>query len=256
MSVLHLPSRWTRQPQQPVEVDWGNPLARGLSRSVVGGVGAEMAARGSATQSARSITPKGISARMTCSRVPFTATSDPVTLFFYGRLTTNSASNPNLLDADGFVWSSSGDNLGVVLWLTFAGRFLRAGVWNNNDHNVASSQVVPLDTVFSAAVTFRPGSAVLYYNGQQVGSSAPTAHRLGVGSMRAGVSDAAGNSDSLVSHAFMRALHPSEIAALHANPWQLFKPLSTRLYFGTETASGGFKPYFARGANQIIRMFQ
>ena len=33
---LFLPRRWTRQPQGPVEVDWGNPISRGLEFLAVG----------------------------------------------------------------------------------------------------------------------------------------------------------------------------------------------------------------------------
>ena len=230
------PKRWTRQPQGAVEIDWSNPLTRGLQcalspyfehvknrRPTYSGT---MAYGTSAF--GRSL--KGNNAGL--AFVPVSGVSDPMTMLYAGSI--NRTANPNLVAGLG---SSTGSQvLAFQFSTTQIGNktILRqtSGDTNrffNNNLNTVSAAKVALCAVATGA------SLDVYWNGtldngsisiQSTGDNSAFDRACLGGIRRTGNTNADTGTDGALFCYWNRALTASEIASISANPWQIFKPVT------------------------------
>jgi hypothetical protein len=233
--AVFLPRRWKRQPQGPTQVDWGNPLTRGLLVAVIGGQRANLA-----TGRLPDIT-QTVSQRALLSGLNWSSASGGGYLEFgalpvlsavsFGALVTTAA-------PDSFAISSAQalGLQGISIPLGFG------SVPGTNGVRVATSSSE--ETITGTYSTTQPvhiagvwsqGAPLLQYrNGVFVNQGAALGGTItsstGLRLFRRG--DTAPAGDVSVAFAFVsaRVMSACEIAALHENPWQLFRTRRARFY--------------------------
>ena len=256
MAALILPSRRVVQPQGPVEVDWGNPLARGLMSAWSGGI---VSTRATPLKAA----PYGVNA---ASKYGVGGKG-------------NGASTSVLLPSDAISPSTSGVAFGTRFALVRAGaanasRVILGGGSGKNAWRLGSGgsvEILSVDTnlIFSApsvvsawelcalGVTLvgqNGGEPVrVWKNGALVASGLST-NNAGATSSTPYLGQNGNNSqyfDGEIYHhlAFDRVLSDGEMIGLFANPWQLFKPASRRIIIDLGAGGGTSATASATPAN-------
>ena len=241
---------WTRQPQGPVRIDWGNPLARGLLGAflpaspinIVDGVQLNkigtfavaprytgVAVSGGAYEYPAPVTAADLGAKFDLAVLSaLTYTSQTVAensnqTFFRG----NGSSAPH--------WEC-GLNGG-----TFNGPETKIGTYSYGPSTTGLSTLTPRITMLTADGT----TATTYYDGAFVNSAAYTPptyvydaanHRaLIFGSLNGSLTQQ--NTRPTLGLFWNRALSAAEVKIISANPWQLFAP-ATRSYSLPSSATG------------------
>lgn len=235
----------TSQPQQPVGIDWSNPLTRGL-RVAVNAAGYNIARPSIATDKGKAFswvrgTPNAIDTGVvnaavsghTClvfARHPSLLTSYPEAY-----LSSSVAGN------NGFTFSTeaavgSTPNQTFKLSLTHGGIAQYTSVTNISGSNTS---VLPL--AFSATVS---GSVRFFARGLFLDSVATGAINQNSSTLRIGgrpwFSDYYANYDLPGLFYWNRALSDAEIKSLSNNPWQIFQPTSRAIFL---PAGAGGSPY-------------
>lgn len=238
MSLMARP-RWTRQPQGAVQIDWSNPLTRGLQcalspyfehakqrRPTYSGTVAY-----STRASGKSI--DGNNAGLAYASV--SGVGDPVTIMYAGSMTRSALTNVVAAlgvssgnQLIGFQFSSNAANNRIIMRQTNAGgvTFREYGL----NVTTASAEKVVLCGVVTGS-----SSIDAYWNGKldngtlTTGSSGSNTSfntaALG-GVQRAANTYADTDNDGALFCYWNRALTASEIAAISAHPWQIFKPVT------------------------------
>ncbi len=249
MSLIKTP--WTQQPQGPVEIDWSNPITRGL-RAAVSGTGAYdfVTKKSLPYAGAYSVTTQqGIAHK--CNAVAIT-TPQYIELPFElsGTLSVHA-----VVSRDATVGTDSSKVAELVTNRTnFAATFWELNLGNGfgavGDYGKPrfSTNAVGIGSIYvNGALTTgnNPSDAILnngqFYNITAVASSGATSSGSGK-TWLLGARTAAANYYSLNGRAplillFDRAISESEVRSISQNPWQIFKPISRRIF--VPVAAGG-----------------
>lgn len=223
----------TSQPQEAVEVDWGNPLAAGLLQFTVGpsfenGLAPTPNLFGDLYGSGRPEPTPGLFFGSFAE-----ARGKTVAAFSGTELTAlvvHTPSNVGASGSDRLIAGAFSDADSRHCRLDISGSGFRAG-WRFGEDNQASSSagiVAPTVGVTYAHVgRWLPGGVDLFINGALIasnatGSNGGTRNRISLG----GDSGWGGFTYEGIMHAtfwWSRALSLDEIRAVSANPWQLFR---------------------------------
>ena len=250
MAALILPSRQIVQPQGPVQIDWSNPLARGLAFLTLGGQLLNLAngTRGALVNAANvEATAQGMGWRTdaTNKRLDYTNTlpasnfaelSMASVMVAAATQTSNryliakqAASGYQLLNlpssgALGFSWSPSGFVSGSLD--PTPGRV----------YCVSASSPPAGDIAYASAGLYVDGQSALT-SGSSAAIDDSTSQTIMLGN-RAADSARGFNGAQLLVAVWARALTPAEHRSFAANPWQLFKPVARRIWIPAATSSG------------------
>lgn len=250
-----MPSRiWAQQPSIAPEIDWSNPLARGLSSLLWAGHGKafDLLAPSEAitvTNAPVAASINGIGRQVTTagSNGVFSARSGvpaakiaalPLSFFFVGEIGTAAGSAP-------IAGYTSGTN-GYLIHAAYGSRTRRiycsgvsteSGTWSTGQG------------VFGIVAN---GSTLVGYDkGNQFAStacsSAPSYDSFSRYQMFGSSDTGAVTGTGLFQAVWARALSPAEVKSFSNNPWQIFKPLPSRIYpsvsaGGDASASGSVPP--------------
>lgn len=235
---LFLPRRWTRQPQGPVEVDWGNPLSRDLVvswlatrpvREIANGLVAS-ARGGGGTPAAGSL---GVCLKTNSSDyIRFNTFPGPLSTARASRISGVVAlrvGHTNVIgtrDADGG-WGFTPRIDGT--------RTMRFTTFFVEDHDFVDVGPEVL-TETTAAFTYEAGAANgvrVFWGGRKVGSvDASVIEALGTGQTFVGGADdvTVGDNQIACAHIFKRTLLDAEAIELTVAPYQLYKPRRPVIY--------------------------
>lgn len=232
--MLLQPRRRVVQPQGPVEIDWANPLARGLIQAYLGSGDRYLVGGAQRAVPTKVVGPHGFAeARILASMLGVTSSvagsSASVTMLSIERTSPAASVVANYFKLGNSstaarLYCSSSDGVTVGLLTarayfggatrTFGGSFTRQpGDW------------------YTGVVRHLVGyGTTLFVDGQKDPTEALGAGtHLGYGFH--GTRDITGVMEcaSALSVVWSRALSDAEVAAVSANPWQLFRPLPARL---------------------------
>jgi hypothetical protein len=259
VSVILLPDKWRRQPQQAYAVDAGSPLAKGLiflleppirkAMSFADVSGRSGAAVNEYTDTSYQKTIisasnkyggaiQGIGSSEPSTEILFPTTALNAAFASTGQATffgiTQSAVQDSAGDNSGFLLKSGGldEHYPYIDGNIYSGAFANAR-WVNG-----ATPPSPITAPHSIAYTAKNGEQKAYYNGSSLASgSVAVAPSMSSGRF------ASGSAGSVYGWFFFaafwdRILSPSEIAALDSNPWALFRKSARILYF-TAPSGGG-----------------
>lgn len=246
-----LPQRWRQQPQGPVTVDWSNPLSVGLVdvllpallRTTIKGVaaspGSSLTTRPGINGRAR-VTPTNAATRDAYSGMGQSLSAPMSHFIFHRQLDTSST---RLVGT--FVLNTSG-----------------FGFIPNTSHRAVACQpansIITGSTVVAGKLkadlhTIGTASHQLYENGIQTASATLTGYTSGAVAYGIGADTAAvvaSAAEIYLSAIWSRQLNQTEAWALYENPWQIFKPLTPRLWFLAPTTSATVVPVFVHSHKQ------
>lgn len=264
MSGLILPNQWTRQPQTPVQIDWSNPLTQGLIGAI--NAGAPVDTRVGTVPFVA--TAQGIGHNANGSSYLVTNATRPVgsaaTIFHLGNLIQNTAGVGG--HTGGIGTTSSGTQLFIIQNNNSGTTKPRALIRLVDAGGVSTAESATLGAGVSStaiepwAATYAgtAASLTLYRNGvNDTGGRANTAasgaatalNRVSLGGVDRGTDSFSPSGQiTLLSLAWDRALSAAEIKALSANPWQIFKAQSRRI-FAAAAASGSTGTVAVTNAN-------
>lgn len=243
-----LRQRWAQQPQGPVGIDWANPLARGLICAVVPRVGDLAVQRqplALATGASFEATSVGVGLRggtgygsLMNPRLVNSGYEEPVTVAALA-LRKNAISavflahtTDTVFQGWRFCYVSNYDQLGFHWY--YGNQAARKGF----STRPAIGSIFTAVAAKTAGTSAADGDLDLYFNGKL---DAPSGSQNGIGNpnkgngtLRVAWGDGDGGStaDSPVMLVVIaaRKWSASEVAAFHENPWQLFAPLTRRIY--------------------------
>lgn len=233
MSLIARP-RWTRQPQGPVQIDWSNPLTRGLQSlwrfdqllDVRTNKRFAITETTGMTPSSPSLCGKGVKRTTVTTNLGYIDLNAALTSDFtlVALHVPSSLANPGeLLDDDDFprrlqFRAGSTGNTEFIFFNT-AGSAFTASSSGIQVNSVCISAATKLGSTITAYTDGVPGTPVTVTGTPQSGT---TTVRAFVG--RNGGDNYQGT--QVFSAWFNRALSDGEIKSISANPWQIFKPVT------------------------------
>lgn len=243
---------WTRQPQVPVGIDWGNPLTRGLvgawdvsGKSLTGLVG-------DLTKTSVNLLPtsSGISFNLNGSLSYLTNTENKqatsIPLSFFCIINFKTIKTQRIFDVS--TGTTADDVIGIQMTndaSIFAQHYDGATNATTTSHVISASKKYVVCAVFNGL-----SSRSLYIDGKLINTNttnvvAPS----GINRVTIGYAPWSGTEyyDGYILSPllFSRALSNSEIKSLSENPWQIFKPKSRPVFIdapkviATQTVSAG-----------------
>lgn len=280
MGALVLPTQWTRQPQVPVGVNWGNPIlqAMGANFLVLPSVGVNSFIGSSNPSSITgSIIKNPASLSMVGSGVPIGYTPDANGGIYYNNRPAASAAGNTMAFVfirRGIVGAGS-DNysmLGVTSNANNDGMILHTGFRSAGSPvcgltygvNLFDSVAVAQDTPYFVIAAATPGTSQPIYlkvknlqTGQIVKDNVGTATNTASGASTWTFMGNPFNLKGYPGDCFLgvmgsQYLPPTLANVWLQNPWQIFAPLQRRIWVGSAAAGGTFKPYWAVNSNQIL----
>ena len=227
MALLR-PTPWTTQPQQACEIDWSNPICRGLAFAIL------PSSKGTSNLNI-GVTKHGSIATNSIPDTRSRTTTSPFTIFAMGIFYSSTANNPSLFSSPAS-WNSLSDNAGCQLFRLHDTGDLAFGIWNNNNQVLTIAGVSPVGKQLSLVGSYDGTTARFYSDGNLAVSAASSGCRVVAGNVVMG-SSAAGLVGGQVSAAWDRVLSDAEIKSLSTNPWQIFKPIPRRIFAPVATSS-------------------
>lgn len=249
MTAIIIPSRWQTQPQYAVEVNWASQLtdkavAIWMPTMLRGGLGMPCSvgrahlgppslipfAQMAANQNIQEMSLFGVSIRNGTSNS--TQNQSPI------RVRPSSNTNANALSMFLLSFNSNRALSAVVQYQDFTNTQVST---SGTYLPVASGQILNLATVFRRNTA---GGLALYADSTMAVSGDTPDKNVFASANETYASDASGGSNNtglptLMAGFWRRALSAEEIAELGRNPWQVFKPLTRRIYFNTGAIGGG-----------------
>ncbi len=249
MSQLILPARFNKQPQSAPEIDWANPLTRGLGFLLNGGTkhNALNGAPPTVSQLGKSYTPLGSVTQLAPTtnlydQYDCEITGSEVSLFMLA--TPGGTQTFDQVLSVGVVGNTT-TGYGIAFKTDPSSPpHMRACAWTAANGFTAAVDPTAWNVggkpVFFV-MTFGGGFLTLYRNGVQVASTADSnafvvaANTIVIGAGQNGYWSA--DSDKLhIAGFYNRLLSPAEIKSLSANPWQIFRK-QRRLFFVSSPAA-------------------
>ena len=269
MPAIIIPSRWTRQPTTPVEVDWSHPLARGLENCLLPVFAlANFGKQGTVTGTKQSIAPWGNARGFyttdgvgTGDRITF-AGNNPVATgkrtvlaqYLYhttgggsvGRIYNRSAAGTNAASEVLRIRTANGLDYGRHV----GGADVSASYWAAPSIDVAHTSVVTSDGVTRANSRHYMDGALQTRlgDGATISTAQAATNVLAIGNAANGNAGFDGKISLVVL--WKTEFSAAEALELTINPWQIFKPLVRRIYF--DAAAGTFQAAWARNRSQVI----
>jgi hypothetical protein len=257
----------TQQPQGAVQIDWSNPLARGITFAQIGNQTQDVVFNGRPTligsidsridQYGRGLSLAGSNAFVYPNQSKYFPTTQ-VSVLSITRPATGQAANTSA-DIFGRATTAVGQAWGLGFYVSgFGTNGFALNIRNSGGFSYGASagigdnyQYTRPFVVSGSAGTNQSGK--LYVDGVLKGTQTPlndtlyspgSAVGLAVGSANA--STANYNGSTFLNVVWNRTLTDSEHLQLAQNPWQLFKPAAGRLYFlpatTTQFKGGRFLP--------------
>ncbi len=246
-----------QQPQSgPVQIDWSNPLTRGLVVALNGAVSVNEAVSGRPTQ------PNGtVSNSVMRDGVAFTSASAsgsltiPKPAIGYGDVTFMARTIRTANAGSAYLFATYNGAAGIGIVMQHSSISNQWGTFTSSGANrVGSGESAPNDGLPHTYVSIRAanGDVENYRDGvQKAGAtgqgvfgeaeSVITLHGVN------GVLSVASGGATSVALMWLRRLSPSEVAAVSANPWQLFKSpqrawraAAGAAAYGLATAAGAY----------------
>lgn len=280
MSGLILPNKWTRQPQTPVEIDWSNPITRGISIASIPGSGARNLANPN-----ESFSPNFDSGIGGNGRAIVTSTTKSYSLPNSPNNRANEFTAIVLCNATATLgqfrtpftkdWNSGSGPSYVAFAIEYnqngAGQnVLTAFTSTSANYSRTLNYTIPDARTPHLSGILRTASSVsAIFNGNIVatntGISAVNYSGSGANDVWINSTYNKGDFNVYLALYWSRALSNVEIKALSDNPWQIFKSQSRRIWVGaaggTNTAVNpgtgsiaitGYAPSIAQTANQAV----
>lgn len=229
-AVVGLKNVWTQQPQVPVEIDWSNPITRGLVTAYVAGKPVD-AVRGSkfTNTSLYGGIANGLAGYATSPSAYTRSTNDPVTVFVLGSFYSSTNWNPKLYESS--TWSSSSVNAGIEVFRDHSSpNHLKVGAYNNNNNTISAGFSPTFGRVYATCFGYDGTNYYLDVDGVGKASGALAAGVLNAGVAEIHGSSANGTAPAILSLRWNRALNSGEQISLSANPWQIFRPLTKQIW--------------------------
>ena len=259
MANIILSRPFTQQPQYVCEIDWNNPLSRGIIFFYVGnnlrGVGRNGSNGWPATEGAPNFvgSPQGLSVDFTGSQklvyTGFGPGSSP------SENTMFALAMPTVVTADNEYTAigSTTDNSLPLFRIELLGPTSGTPGWkaqyrgNGGDQaNITQSVAATAGRMYSVASTFKSGSGAktLYVDGKFIGQATDDIGAISLASVDIGVLQREGAAQYFTGRIplgvmWNRVLLREEIAELSSNPWQIFRPRTQVLYFEAGGGGGG-----------------
>lgn len=242
MKPIRVP--WTRQPQIPVGIDWGNPLTRGLKALLVPNItgsrlynvvpgGVQPTTTGTIS---RSVGPSGVGQKYGDA----SGTALQTYTFPSGYVQT----------AGSVFWKGQRHASGPAIFRDNQLNTSATMVWDNgssawsarvNGTTLSGVGSFPVDTDTDFLLTGDTGGSVFYVKGASLGSVGAAWNWNGSTSfglhVNIGYAQGVSATDYIIA-LYDRQLSAVEAKNLSANPWQLFAPLSRTLWVPSAAASG------------------
>lgn len=230
MSSLILPNKWTSQPQYPVEIDWSNPLARGLvvantpftknnivtNDAPVLNTGVSVTVDGISTYTATSgLLGWGIS------------TSSNYTFLSFGKFRVGAARISAI--------AASGANQ-TLYFDTLNTGSIKLYKYNGSYPLMVDTGIIGVEgQILNTAVTSNASGVSVFINGKSAGSTATTLDHTNINQAGFIYRQGATTYPDVLKGlgfflAFNRTLSALEIKSLSDNPWQIFKSQSRRIW--------------------------
>lgn len=249
MSILYTP--WTQQPQQPVGIDWSNPITRGLVSCVDGSgveivTGSSLSVVGSVSSSVTSAGRAKSSAGSGCLSLSTRNLASPTNTAFsiVGTIYINNLSQTNnyisqTIETDG-VFKQAAVIFGYV-----SGKIEYYASNYTGTNPRTGSQITISDT--------KPHTFCYSYNGSRWAGYLDgvkvfeTTRTFSVNILSSNVNGYLLGSEVLADSldggciqysTFTRGLSDAEARSLTLNPWQIFKPIPRRIFAPVATAGG------------------
>lgn len=269
MSVIILPRRWTRQPTGPVEIDWSNPLARGLYQVILPQYGIELVSGAKLTTTGTRINPApfglacgfGTTFGVGTTDTKILATAGPVysgpRSYLTQAFVLSGATSGRFFSRNASGSTAGGERFVIGTTDTLRLNRILSSV-DISDSEWASTFGVPHtwlatnDGVTAANTTLHEDGKLLTrvaFAGSITANQAST-DVLQIGN-RGGSGNVLNGKISIVA-IWNRELSAAEAREITRNPWQIFKPQVSRIYFDVPAAST-FNPAWARNRNTLIQ---
>lgn len=234
-AAVGLKNVWASQPQVPVEIDWSNPITRGLTAVYIPSAKADAKGAGAFTTVTRSLNgiatatdsgnsiPTGVNAKVSYFVVASlnAVTADAVAIgrvryngsTNYGACLRFNGANIEANKADGTaVWSYASVTGAVSVGRNSYGAAIQSGAASEVYKN--GKKLTINDFYSENTYIERNETGIDIGKATSTGQTAITAAIGGV---------------IEVGFVFNRVLSDSEFALLHANPWQIFRPLTKQV---------------------------
>lgn len=260
------PTIWTQQPPQPVEIDWTNPITRGLVVAWNGATpdvnlcdnkaGTFTDRTGIGRENGRHGVAKSFTGGVQAGKYVFVtpAEKEAVTFFWIGRQSQDGVSlNRVISDYNGasngrydiYLETSGGNPPLFQVFATTANGIYRptsAGSWLSSQQNTFC---ITYDSTVEGV-----GGAVPVFYSNGVANAISTVVAASGALVTAGTVTAVGGRNDVgtrqlqgaltIALRFDRALSEIEVKSLSANPWQIFKPIASRNYLSIGSATTSY----------------
>ena len=268
MSAIIVPRRWTRQPNRQVDIDWTHPLASALDLNSILGVpnrrlsvtGTKISASKLGLARAFGTNVGKASTDIVSLRLANTTLGPRTTLTIY---IARSGGTSNF----GRIFSRNqlgGSTAAEVVNFCGAGADIAYCRTDGSGTDIADAQAThgafnEPHTLVTVNDGVNTSSTKIFEDGVQlstsavaspVGLTAPLAtNYLNFGNFGSGTRAHDGWIGLFLS--WNRMLSTAEIREITRNPWQIFKPIGTRIYI--DGGSSSFNPAWARNRNTLIQ---
>lgn len=254
MAKLTLRAPWTSQPQSPVRIDWSNPLTRGLSYVFDGKSPSINAVNGQSLTTTVTGTVSPVAGKF--GKGIYTPNGSWIDIAvgkdWQGPITIIAIANIKGLDANFgglFAKITTGTTSQLAVGRAGSTSTFYISVNDAASATISGSSITALTNNPSVlGFSWAGGTGVDYFEGgvSKGTFTSLSAQNSGTGALRLGGSrDASGSYDSDVEwygfFKYDRALSAQEVAAISANPWQIFQPLSRTIW--VPNAGGGGPTY-------------
>jgi len=250
MAALILPSRRVVQPQQPAQVDWSNPLTRGLLDGLVDFGQGKVSLRGKPVTRENAATIDQITG-FRGRRHTSVTDQDSVALEQVARSAATLVIHGTATATAATTWYIAGgvaDSAGAPALIYEAGTsFSYFSIWSSagTRTNVTGGPAAtfPVGVKRTLAMAYAGSNLKAYLDGVKVADGAAPASTKAFGSLNSGTVSASAQNYSWYGIApiillYDRALSEAEIRALSDNPWQIFKPMSRRIWAPASAPAG------------------
>jgi hypothetical protein len=250
MAAIILPHRWKSQPQYPVEIDFSNPLSKGLT-TFIDGHGNSLLPPVVSSKNlsfSRKYTNKGVLLSNNGSAVNVitggqVAGSSGPSFTILGQISLNTTGQTNKYLAIDRNTSTNNQNAIIYGYSSNSLEYFSTGYTGSNPRTGTGLTITDTNPhIFAYA---RDGASLKWESYLDGGNVLNTTSSFSITS-GINLSHLFGSSTTLdiinASIGFWavwgRYLTKPEISEISANPWQIFRPINRRLYFGVSGGAG------------------
>lgn len=240
MASIIIPSRriQTLQPKYPTGVNWGNPLSKNLLLAVAAPSIYNSTGIGRASPYGTGLTKNAVATVNTRDEAVFSVTNEsgisvthPSFAFGTGDFTFVARVGTTSSNTDGLLFSSRPTS--DVQWICISGGVWQCRSWGPT--TVLSSSVSPNpSTVCTIALQRKGGTGQFYQNGIAIGSTGDLSNSVSLTTLDLMFWRSTGArwyGDVRFMGVYNRALEKEELLELTRNPWQVFAPANSPVFY-------------------------